>query len=95
MAYVRYSKRVLTGLIAMAISIAAINITVDPYGAFNVVTVAGFNAEKLQRLAGGGRVTKSLDLMSVDYEVLVLGTSRTQIGIDPKSPALNARAGSP
>ena len=92
MAYARYSKRVLTGLISTAIVIVAINIGVDPYGAFNVVTLPGFNSEKLERLAGGGRVTKSLDLRRADYDVLVLGTSRTQIGIDPKSPALNGRA---
>ena len=92
MAYVRYMKWVLTGLASAAIVIATINIGVDPYGAFNLVTVPGFNSEKLQRLAGGGRVTKSLDLRSVDYDVLILGTSRTQIGIDPKSPVLNGRA---
>ncbi len=91
MARYRYLKLCLATLILGAALVAGINVVVDPYGLFGIVEIKGFNAEKPAR--DGSHTLKSLQLRRQDYEVVVLGSSRAQLGIDPTSPTLNgARA---
>lgn len=68
-----------------AMLVAGLNILVDPYGLFEIVELEGFNAEKPAR--DGSRTLKSLQLRRQQYDVVVLGSSRVQLGIDPGSPA--------
>jgi len=71
---------------------AVVNLVVDPYASFRWHDLKGFNDQKhLKR--GGGRVNKSVILDRHRFDVLFFGTSRTEIGLDPNSPALGgARA---
>ena len=74
-----------------AVAIGGVNAVVDPYGIFDLVRLPGVNVEKPQRLATGGRIQKSVRLSRGRYDTLILGSSRTQIGIDPQSPVLAGR----
>ncbi len=91
MARYRYLNLCLATLVLGATLVAGINVVVDPYGLFGIVEIAGFNAEKPTR--DGSRSLKSLQLRRQNYDVVVLGSSRAQLGIDPASPTLEgARA---
>jgi len=68
-----------------ALLVATVNVAVDPYGLFEVVEVRGFNDVKPAR--DGSRTMKSLQLRRQQYDILILGSSRVQLGIDPASPA--------
>lgn len=87
MARYRYLRLCLATLVLGVALVAAVNAVVDPYGLFGIVEIAGFNAEKPAR--DGSRTLKSLQLRRQHYDVVVLGSSRAQLGIDPASPALN------
>ncbi len=84
----RYLFAVIGGIAGILVAIAAITFVVDPYGIFQAIMVDGFNAEKHQRYKSGGRATKSIDLWVRRYDTVILGTSRTQVGIDPASARL-------
>ncbi|MGF7163610.1 FkbM family methyltransferase [Rhodoligotrophos appendicifer] len=56
---------------------------VDPYGLTDIVSIPRFNAEKTQRLDGGGRVEKSLQLWREDYDIIILGGTSALMGLNP------------
>jgi len=64
--------------------VAGINVVVDPYGLFEIVEIRRFNVTKPAR--DGSRTMKSLQLRQQQYDVVILGSSRVQLGIDPASP---------
>ena len=83
----RYLK-VFFALIAAGLALAAgLNLVVDPYASFHWSDMRGFNDQKhLKR--GGGRVNKSVILSRYDFDTLVFGTSRAELGLNPNSPVL-------
>lgn len=86
-----YIKVLLATLGIGGVLVGGLNVTVDPYGLFGLMEVRGINAGKPAR--DGSRTLKSLQLRLNQYDVIVLGTSRVQLGIDPASPAFaGARA---
>lgn len=75
-------------LLAGELGLAGFNLVVDPYGINHLATLPGLNVEKTQRLYGGGRIERSLRLWLEDYETIILGSSRAQVGLDPASRVL-------
>lgn len=72
------------------ISIALINIVVDPYDAFRIVRARGFNLYKID--TGNDRLVKAHVMAREKYDGVILGTSQAQFGIDPASPQLKSFA---
>jgi hypothetical protein len=72
--------------------VATINFAVDPYSNFRWTDIAGLNGQKHLK-AGGGRINKSVILARQDFDTVLLGTSTTETGFDPRSAAFqNANA---
>ncbi|WP_342642063.1 FkbM family methyltransferase [Rhodoligotrophos ferricapiens] len=71
---------------AYALAVAAVAL-VDPYGITDIISIPRINAEKTQRLVGGGRVEKSLALWREDHDVVILGGTPALMGINPDGPA--------
>lgn len=59
------------------------NALVDPEGRFSLLTHPRFNQEKTEIMESGGRTPKSRALVHDPYDTLILGSSRTENGIDP------------
>ncbi len=79
----------LTGLLLLLV--AAFNLAVDPYGLFRLIDQPGFNSVKPQ--AGShGRMAKAYQVLRVQPRGLLLGNSRTEVGLDPQHPAWPAAA---
>jgi len=56
-------------------------IIVDPYGIFKITHIDGIN-DKTYLNKSKGRIENSLHLKIYDYETIIMGTSRAQVGID-------------
>jgi hypothetical protein len=70
---------VLLGLPGLLIAVmAALNVVIDPFDAFRIASIPGFNEIKVQRGGDGGRVAVGFDITRRDYDVLFIGTSRVQ-----------------
>ncbi len=72
--------------------VAAVNAVVDPYGIVGTTPIRGLTAEKPSWGRGGARLAKSLALARQAYEVIILGTSRAEVGIAPDSPVLGGKS---
>lgn len=59
---------------------------IDPLYIFRIVNIKGFNAQKPFYQDGGMRESKSIDLNSGKYDVVLFGTSRVNQGIDSSHP---------
>ena len=70
-------------------AVAAFCALVDPYGLYRFVEVAGFNANKPGH-RGHDRMVKASAVRAIRPDVVLLGTSRTQYGMDAQSLELMA-----
>lgn len=80
---------------AALVSIAALvtlNLLVDPYDLFGTPKIKGFNAVKAV-IGSKQRVYETVEMLRRRPQVLILGTSRTDIGMAPDHPALPAGGG--
>ncbi len=66
---------------------STVNLTVDPMGYYFLTTHKFFN--EFKPLSHGSRVQKSLLLKNGDFDAIIAGTSRAQVGIDPDHPKLS------
>lgn len=66
-------------------ALATFNWIVDPYGITGALRIDRFNVEKPARFANGGRATRAYVLASEPFDVLLFGSSRTMVGLDPES----------
>ena len=64
-----------------------LNIMIDPKGYFFLFNQKSLNSFK--PFSNGNRVQKSLLLKNGNFDALIAGTSRAEMGIDPKHPKLN------
>ncbi len=73
-----------TGLVALVVLgvLGSLNALVDPFGMFGAPVLRGFNANKAA-VSKYIRFSKPLSVISQRPEILLLGTSRLQYGIDP------------
>ncbi|MBI3248601.1 MAG: hypothetical protein HYZ50_19030 [Deltaproteobacteria bacterium] len=60
------------------------NALIDPEGRFSLLARPRFNQEKTEIMESGGRTPKSRALAHGLYDTLILGSSRTENGIDPR-----------
>jgi len=74
---------ILTLLILIGLTIS-INLLVDPYERFNLISIKGFNAEKYN---GGSRIVKANAIIQHKYNTLIMGTSRSEIGFSTNHPS--------
>jgi hypothetical protein len=69
--------------LAPVIGMVGVNVIVDPYWRFDVVSIEGLNA---QRPAANSRLGKAGALCRIQPRQAVFGTSRVDVGIDPRHP---------
>jgi len=74
-------------------AVGAFNILVDPDHLFRLAEIPGFNAEKPLIDRHGMRKAKAVDLATLRYDTLLLGTSRTLGGLDPEHPDFGDASG--
>lgn len=85
--YHRY-EFIFTGfLLAQGLGISLVNLAVDPYGVFDAPILAGFNQVKPQ-LDKQVRLYKAIEVIRIKPKTILLGTSRTEFGLDPDNPVL-------
>ena len=75
-------------------AVAGANLAVDPFGIYPVPQRAGFNLQKAGQ-HGHDRMVKAYAMARLRPDVVMLGTSRVQYGLDPSDPALVAGARRP
>ncbi len=74
------------GLTLLAVSVVILfNFLVDPYGLYGVLSIPGVNANK-HVATRHSRMIKPYLVERGRYQALALGSSRTEIGIDPDHP---------
>jgi hypothetical protein len=71
----------LTGLIILAV--AVFNLVVDPYGLFRLVDRPGFNSIK-PKAGVHGAMAKAYQVLRMQPRGLILGNSRSEVGLDPE-----------
>jgi hypothetical protein len=69
---------------------ALLNLVVDPFGLYRWIDTEGFNANKFQATRHA-RMAKAYQVQRQQPRALALGSSRTEIGIDPEHPAWSSR----
>lgn len=85
-AYKKYIRHSAATAAFCIISVASINMLADPYNLFGTVKIERFNALKAV-ISSKQRVFETVQLLRKPYDVVILGTSRTDIGISPRHPA--------
>ena len=80
----RYLRHLSAALALGLGALVALNLLVDPYGAYRLVRVPRLEAAKP---SGGTRVAKAEMLHHSRCEVLILGSSRAEAAIDPRHAA--------
>ncbi|TCV90246.1 hypothetical protein [Sulfurirhabdus autotrophica] len=75
----------LTALLVIACTIA-FNVVVDPYGMYHLRDASGFNQHK-SAIYHRVRLSKAYDVRRIKPGTIILGTSRTHLGIRPSHPA--------
>jgi hypothetical protein len=86
----RWTLRLLCCCLLLSAAAALFNLVVDPFGLYRWVDIEGFNANKYQATKHT-RMVKAYRLQQLRPRALALGSSRTEIGIDPEHPAWSAR----
>lgn len=93
--YRRFNLVVLTTALIPLLSVGAFNIFVDPYGIYNSSIIEGFNQAKPEKWKYQ-RLFKALDIIRIKPVTIFLGSSRTNLGLNPaysvfndKQPAYN------
>jgi hypothetical protein len=80
----RYSLGLIGAALALVALVAAANLIVDPFGVWHVADIPGVNAERTRSAVG--RFAKAHALRLFRPGAVILGTSRTRIGLDPEHP---------
>jgi hypothetical protein len=86
--YRRFYLTVLAIVVPGLLGAGAVNIAVDPYGVMNSPMIARVNQLKPQQFSNV-RLFKAADVIRLSPDTLVMGSSRTDLGLDPKHPALD------
>lgn len=81
--YRRYVRFFGLLLAALAVATAAVNVTVDPFNTFAVVSPDGLFPHRDQK----SRTSKAERLAAEPWELVIIGSSRAQMALDPKESA--------
>lgn len=82
----RYLFAWLGGTVSLLIAVAIFNLGVDPYGLFRLIDKPGFNSIK-PTAAARGAMTKAYQIVRTRPRGLILGNSRSEVGLDPTHAA--------
>ena len=85
--YRNFYLTLIAGFLGITIPTVTINIIVDPYGIFKSPTQEGFNNIKT-RQPKNTRLFKPIHASQIEYDTLLLGTSRVELGLKAESPGL-------
>ena len=88
----RFCVVFLAASVALAATVAAFNAIVDPYAIFDAPRHPGFNA-RTPAVATRERMMKAYQAPRVSARAVILGSSRTDLGLDPASAAWPAQVG--
>jgi hypothetical protein len=77
-----FIRKFFTFLFTIFLSIAALNLLVDPYGIYNLVKKDGFNFNK-PAIKSHLRMSKAYSVRYIKPKSIILGTSRAEFGLDP------------
>lgn len=83
----RYLLILTLGWMLPLVAFVGVNWLVDPYKIWNVLEIEGINSEKSE-LAAHERIFKTVHLSQRPASTIILGTSRSDIGLDPTHPAI-------
>ncbi len=72
-------------VIIFVVLVAMINILIDAEGRYQIVNIERLNSDKYFSPERGGRVYKSLKLAHNNYDGVILGSSRAEVGLDPSN----------
>ena len=87
----RYLVHLLATAFTLLSSVAAINWLIDPYSIWNTPKIHGLNTVK-PKLADHHRIYKIVGLARHPANTVILGTSRSDIGLNPNHSALGQNA---
>ncbi|MDB5446877.1 MAG: hypothetical protein JWQ97_2194 [Phenylobacterium sp.] len=87
----RYALGLIGAVLALVGLVALFNLLVDPFGVWRLVEIPGVNAEKTRSAVG--RFAKAHAVRTFQPRAVILGTSRTRIGLDPTHPGWADGAG--
>ena len=82
----RFLLRAAASFVSTLLIVGAVNVVVDPYRVFRLVDAVGFNARK-PRAMEQGYLSKLAGVAATRPERLIVGNSRAEVGLNPKSPA--------
>jgi len=80
----KYTYLFITLCFILTISLATLNYIVDPYILFQPQGIFGFNSKK-PAAAARSRLSKPYNVIKVNPKTIVVGNSRPEMGLDPKS----------
>jgi hypothetical protein len=83
----RYGLLMLASCIALVVAVVGFNALVDPFETYRIVHVEGFNAYK-PAIYNRVRLYKAFELQRVHAQTVILGTSRTHVGLRCSHEAL-------
>jgi len=72
--------------VATGLAIVTINMVIDPYRRFELVTIPGVNAQRNQ-FPHEARMAKAEAVCRIQPTSVAMGTSRVEVAIDPQHPA--------
>ncbi|MGI9290987.1 MAG: hypothetical protein ACR2QG_06890 [Gammaproteobacteria bacterium] len=78
----------MTALLMLFAVLGGFNVIVDPYGRFGILNIEGFNSLKFT-FKKHGRIGKSFSLIQCDFNAVILGSSRSETGLNPDHPAFS------
>jgi hypothetical protein len=83
-----FLRNTLSLVLGLCLIIGAFNLIVDPYGIYNLVKIEGFNNVK-PPWDHQERMVKTLQLRKLRPKGIIIGSSRTNYGLDPEYVATN------
>lgn len=86
-----YITHICVATVIVLVIIAGFNTLIDPYKIWNAAEIHGLNKEKSQ-LEIHERIYKTVGLLRHRYNAVILGTSRSEIGLNPNHPAFGSDA---
>jgi len=87
--YRRYLGWLAGLLLGGLLLVTSLNLVVDPYGVWRLVTLPGINTSKSER-RDQNYLFKAADLIHRRPQVLLMGSSRAAFGLNPAHPAFTA-----
>lgn len=87
LSYRKFNWVMLTIAFSPVLSLGLVNLAVDPYGVINTPTIPKFNQSKPEIITHE-RMYKAIEITRLKPQIILLGSSRTQWGLDPNNASL-------